>query len=67
METSRLRQENFELKRKDTPISVMVGESNVFKNFLANLDKVTKTNGRVFLTVVQVVVRNGSKIYSCKF
>ena len=50
METSRLRQENFELKRKDTPISVMVGESNVFKNFLANLDKVTKTNGRVFLT-----------------
>ena len=50
METSRLRQENFELKRKDTPISVMVGESHVFKNFLANLDKVTKTNGRVFLT-----------------
>ena len=50
METSRLRQENFELKRKDTPISVMVGESNAFKNFLANLDKVTKTNGRVFLT-----------------
>ena len=50
METSRLRQENFELKRKDTPVSVMVGESNVFKNFLANLDKVTKTNGRVFLT-----------------
>ena len=50
METSRLRQENFELKRKDTPISVMIGESNVFKNFLANLDKVTKTNGRVFLT-----------------
>jgi two-component system nitrogen regulation response regulator NtrX len=50
METSRLRQENFELKRQDTPLSVMVGESNVFKNFLANLDKVTKTNGRVLLT-----------------
>jgi len=50
METSRLRQENFELKRKDTPLSVMVGESNVFKNFVANLDKVTKTNGRVLLT-----------------
>ena len=50
METSRLREENFELKRKDTPLSVMVGESNVFKNFVANLDKVTKTNGRVLLT-----------------
>ena len=50
METSRLRQENFELKRKDTPLSVMVGESNIFKNFVTNLDKVTKTNGRVLLT-----------------
>ena len=50
METSRLRHENFELKRKDTPLSVMVGESNIFKNFVANLDKVTRTNGRVLLT-----------------
>ena len=50
METSRLRQENIELKRKDAPLSVMVGESNIFKNFVSNLDKVTKTNGRVLLT-----------------
>ena len=50
METSRLRQENIELKRKDAPLSLMVGESNIFKNFVSNLDKVTKTNGRVLLT-----------------
>ena len=47
MEASRLRQENFELKRKDTPLSVMVGDSNIFKNFISNLDKVTKTQGRI--------------------
>ena len=50
MEASRLRQENFELKRKDTPLSVMVGDSNIFKNFILNLDKVTKTQGRILLT-----------------
>ena len=50
METSRRRQENIELKRKDAPLSLMVGESNIFKNFVSNLDKVTKTNGRVLLT-----------------
>ena len=50
MEASRLRQENFELKRKDTPLSVMVGDSNIFKNFISNLDKVTKTQGRILLT-----------------
>jgi two-component system nitrogen regulation response regulator NtrX len=28
----------------------MVGDSNIFKNFISNLDKVTKTQGRILLT-----------------
>jgi two-component system nitrogen regulation response regulator NtrX len=28
----------------------MVGDSNIFKNFVSNLDKVTKTQGRILLT-----------------
>ncbi|PLS20663.1 nitrogen assimilation response regulator NtrX [Neptunicoccus cionae] len=50
METSRLRRENAQLKVKDVTSSVMVGQSTAFRNLQSQLDKVTKTNGRVMLT-----------------
>ena len=50
METSRLRRENQELRRRDVTSSDMVGSSLAFKTLKANLDKVTKSNARVMLT-----------------
>jgi len=50
METSRLRRENAALKVRDISSSTMVGESPAFKTLKSQLDKVTKTNGRVMLT-----------------
>ncbi len=50
MEVSRLRRENVELKRGDAPPSEMLGESAIFKALRSQLDKVTKSNGRVMLT-----------------
>ena len=50
METSRLRRENASLKVRDVTSSVMVGASSPFKNLQSQLDKVTRTNGRVMLT-----------------
>ena len=50
METSRLRRENTELKRRDTHPTEMIGSSASFKSLKSNLDKVTKSNGRVLLT-----------------
>jgi len=50
METSRLRRENAQLKVRDVTSSVMVGNSAAFRNLKVQLDKVTKTNGRVMLT-----------------
>ncbi|WP_431299838.1 sigma-54-dependent transcriptional regulator [Tabrizicola sp. BL-A-41-H6] len=50
METSRLRRENQELRRKDVSSSEMIGSSTAFKTLKVNLDKVTKSNGRVMLT-----------------
>lgn len=50
METSRLRRENAQLKLRDVTSSVMVGNSAAFCNLQSQLDKVTKTNGRVMLT-----------------
>ncbi len=50
METSRLRRENQELRRKDVTSSEMIGSSTAFKALKANLEKVTKSNGRVLLT-----------------
>jgi len=50
METSRLRRENQELRRKDVASAEMLGNSAAFKALKANLDKVTKSNGRVMLT-----------------
>ena len=50
METSRLRRENGELRRRDVTSSEMLGASPAFKVLRANLDKVTKSNGRVMLS-----------------
>lgn len=50
METSRLRRENTELKRRDSLPSKMIGQSSAFKALKSNLEKVTKSNGRVMLT-----------------
>ncbi len=50
METSRLRRENTELRRKEVTVAEMVGASSAFKQLKSQLDKVTRSNGRVMLT-----------------
>ncbi len=50
METSRLRRENQALKRRDTGPAEMLGDSAAFRALVGQLDKVTKSNGRVMLT-----------------
>ncbi|SDG17493.1 sigma-54-dependent transcriptional regulator [Sulfitobacter delicatus] len=50
METSRLRRENLTLKRRDTTTAEMIGTSAPYRALLSQLDKVTKSNGRVMLT-----------------
>ncbi len=50
METSRLRRENSSLKRRDTASADMIGSSAAFRALISQLDKVTKSNGRVMLT-----------------
>jgi two-component system nitrogen regulation response regulator NtrX len=50
METSRLRRENKELKQGDRSVAEMIGESAAFKAMRSQLDKVTKSNGRVMLS-----------------
>ncbi len=50
METSRLRRENQSLKRQDVTSSEMIGTSAAFRALISQLDKVTKSNGRVMLT-----------------
>ncbi|MEH6738337.1 MAG: sigma-54 dependent transcriptional regulator [Sulfitobacter sp.] len=50
METSRLRRENLNLKRKDSSNTEMIGNSGAFRTLVSQLDKVTKSNGRVMLT-----------------
>ena len=50
METSRLRRENTELKRGGTASGEMIGNSSSFKTLKGQLDKVTKSNGRVMLS-----------------
>ena len=49
METSRLRRENQQLRRKDTQSAEMVGNSATFRTLMGQLEKVTKSNGRVML------------------
>ena len=50
METSRLRRENTDLRRRDVSSSEMLGSSTAFRALKAQLEKVTKSNGRVMLT-----------------
>ena len=50
METSRLRRENVELKRGESAPAEMLGDSAAYRALKAQLDKVTKSNGRVMLT-----------------
>ena len=50
METSRLRRENSELRRKDVTSAEMLGSSTAFKALKSQLEKVTKSNGRVMLS-----------------
>jgi two-component system nitrogen regulation response regulator NtrX len=50
METSRLRRENSDLRRRDVTTSDMIGSSPAFKSLKSQLEKVTKSNGRVMLT-----------------
>jgi len=50
METSSLRQENKELKQKDTVEYDLKGDSVIFRNFVSNLEKVSKANSRVLIS-----------------
>ncbi|MFP3382890.1 sigma-54-dependent transcriptional regulator [Tritonibacter sp. SIMBA_163] len=50
METSRLRRENTDLRRKDGGATDMVGTSPAFRALIGQLDRVTKSNGRVMLS-----------------
>lgn len=50
METSRLRRENSELRRRDVATAEMLGGSTSFRLLKAQLEKVVKSNGRVMLT-----------------
>ena len=50
METSRLRRENTQLRRRDGGPTEMVGQSQAIKVLKSQLSKVTKSNGRVMLT-----------------
>ncbi|MGQ3486186.1 nitrogen assimilation response regulator NtrX [Roseovarius pacificus] len=50
METSRLRRENQDLRRRETESADMLGASAAFRTLMGQLEKVTKSNGRVMLT-----------------
>lgn len=50
LEVSRLRRENAKLRRGETATAEMVGASAAFRALKSQLDKVTKSNGRVMLT-----------------
>ena len=49
-ETSRERRENQSLRRRDVTKSEMIGSSAAFRALVSQLDKVTKSNGRVMLS-----------------
>ena len=50
METSKLRRENNQLRVRDVTSSDMIGQSPAFRSLKSQLDKVTRSNGRIMLT-----------------
>ncbi len=50
MEASRLRSENSTLKRREVSNAEMIGQSAAFRALQGQLEKVTKSNGRVMLS-----------------
>ncbi|MCR9148792.1 MAG: sigma-54 dependent transcriptional regulator [Rhodobacteraceae bacterium] len=50
METAQLRRENASLRRRDAGEAVMIGSAPAFRRLKDQLDRVTKSNGRVMLT-----------------
>lgn len=50
METAKLRRENVSLRQQGSGMNDMVGSAPAFKALRSNLDKVTRSNGRVMLT-----------------
>jgi two-component system nitrogen regulation response regulator NtrX len=50
METSRLRRENSDLRRREVTSADMLGSSPAFRALKSQLEKVTKSNGRVMLS-----------------
>lgn len=50
METARLRRENSELRRRDVSAAEMLGGSTAYRLLKSQLEKVTKSNGRVMLS-----------------
>jgi len=50
MEASRLRRENADLRRRDVASAEMIGAAPAFRTLKSQLDKVTRSNGRVMLT-----------------
>ncbi len=50
MEASRLRRENHALKRGESAVAEMIGESAAFRVLENQLDKVTSSNGRIMLS-----------------
>ena len=50
METSRLRRENSDLRRREVTSADMLGSSPAFRTLKSQLEKVTKSNGRVMLS-----------------
>ncbi|MCL6282007.1 sigma-54 dependent transcriptional regulator [Ruegeria sp. 2012CJ41-6] len=50
METSRLRRENSALKRREVTNADLIGNSAAFRSMLGQLEKVTRSNGRVMLS-----------------
>jgi two-component system nitrogen regulation response regulator NtrX len=50
MEAARLRRENADLRRRDVVAAEMLGTAPAFRALKAQLDKVTKSNGRVMLS-----------------
>ncbi len=50
METARLRRENSQLRLREMETAEIIGSGSAYKNLIMQLEKVTKSNGRVMLS-----------------